>query len=354
MSLISLRQLLDHAAENNYGVPAFNVNNLEQIRAIMEGAKDLNSPVIIQASKSARKYAGPIFLKKMVQAATQEFSDIPIVLHQDHGGSPEDCKSCIDLGFTSVMMDGSLKEDQKTPSDFLYNVEVTKKTVDMAHSLGVSVEGELGCLGSLETGTGEKEDGVGAEGILSYEQLLTDPGEASTFVNQTNVDALAIAIGTSHGAYKFSKPPTGETLAMERIREIHSKLPNTHLVMHGSSTVPKNLITQINKYGGKIKETYGVPIDEIKEGIKNGVRKVNVDTDLRLASTAAIRKYFFENPSEFDPRKYLSLSKDAMKEVVKNRLEEFGAAGNASKISPSSLSVMASRYQSGELSSIIN
>ena len=354
MPLISLRQLLDHAAENNYGVPAFNVNNLEQIRAIMEGAKDLNSPVIIQASKSARKYAGPIFIKKMMQAATQEFSDIPIVLHQDHGGSPEDCKSCIDLGFTSVMMDGSLKEDQKTPSDFQYNVEVTKKTVDMAHSFGVSVEGELGCLGSLETGTGEKEDGVGAEGILSYEQLLTDPGEASTFVNQTNVDALAIAIGTSHGAYKFSKPPTGETLAMDRIREIHSKLPNTHLVMHGSSTVPKDLITQINKYGGEIKETYGVPIDEIKEGIKNGVRKVNVDTDLRLASTAAIRKYFFENPSEFDPRKYLSLSKDAMKEVVKNRLNEFGAAGNASKISPTSLSVMASRYQSGELSSIIN
>ena len=354
MSLISLRQLLDHAADNNYGVPAFNVNNLEQIRAIMEGAKDLNSPVIIQASKSARKYAGPIFIKKMMQAATQEFSDIPIVLHQDHGGSPEDCKSCIDLGFTSVMMDGSLKEDQKTPSDFQYNVEVTKKTVDMAHSFGVSVEGELGCLGSLETGTGEKEDGVGADGILSYEQLLTDPGEASTFVNQTNVDALAIAIGTSHGAYKFSKPPTGETLAMDRIREIHSKLPNTHLVMHGSSTVPKDLITQINKYGGEIKETYGVPIDEIKEGIKNGVRKVNVDTDLRLASTAAIREYFFENPSEFDPRKYLSLSKDAMKEVVKNRLKEFGAAGNASKISPTSLSVMASRYQSGELSSIIN
>ena len=354
MPLISLRQLLDHAAENNYGVPAFNVNNLEQIRAIMEGAEDLNSPVIIQASKSARKYAGPIFLKNMVQAATQEFSNIPVVLHQDHGGSPEDCKSCIELGFTSVMMDGSLREDQKTPSDFKYNVEVTKKTVDMAHFLGVSVEGELGCLGSLETGTGEKEDGVGAEGILTQDQLLTDPDEASTFVSQTKVDALAIAIGTSHGAYKFSKPPTGETLAMERIRQIHSKIPNTHLVMHGSSSVPNNLIADINKYGGKIKETYGVPLDEIKEGIKNGVRKVNVDTDLRLASTAAIRKYFFENPSEFDPRKYLSLSKDAMKEVVKNKLEEFGAAGNASKIKPSSLSIMASRYQSGDLSSITN
>ena len=354
MPLISLRQLLDHAAENNYGVPAFNVNNLEQIRAIMEGANDLNSPVIIQVSKSARKYAGPIFLKNMVQAATEEFSDIPIVLHQDHGGSPEDCKSCIELGFTSVMMDGSLREDQKTPSDFQYNVEVTKKTVDMAHYLGVSVEGELGCLGSLETGTGEKEDGVGAEGILTQDQLLTDPDEASTFVSQTKVDALAIAIGTSHGAYKFSKPPTGETLAMERIRQIHSKIPNTHLVMHGSSSVPKNLIADINKYGGEIKETYGVPVDEIKEGIKNGVRKVNVDTDLRLASTAAIRKYLFENPSDFDPRKYLSLSKDAMKEVVKNKLEAFGAAENASKIKPSSLSIMASRYQSGELSSIIN
>ncbi len=354
MPLISLRQLLDHAAENNYGVPAFNVNNLEQIRAIMEGANDLNSPVIIQVSKSARKYAGSIFLKNMVQAATQEFSDIPVVLHQDHGGSPEDCKSCIELGFTSVMMDGSLREDQKTPSDFQYNVEVTKKTVDMAHYLGVSVEGELGCLGSLETGTGEKEDGVGAEGILTQDQLLTDPDEASTFVSQTKVDALAIAIGTSHGAYKFSKPPTGETLAMEIIRQIHSKIPNTHLVMHGSSSVPKNLIADINKYGGEIKETYGVPVDEIKEGIKNGVRKVNVDTDLRLASTAAIRKYLFENPSDFDPRKYLSLSKDAMKEVVKNKLEEFGAAENASKIKPSSLSIMASRYQSGELSSIIN
>ena len=354
MPLISLRQLLDHAAENNYGVPAFNVNNLEQIRAIMESAKELNSPVIIQASKSARKYAGPKFLIKMVEAATEEFSEIPTVLHQDHGGSPEDCKSCIDLGFTSVMMDGSLEEDQKTPSDYNYNVKVTKKTVKIAHSVGVSVEGELGCLGSLETGTGEKEDGVGAEGILSHDQLLTDPNEASDFVNQTNVDALAIAIGTSHGAYKFSKPPTGETLAMDRIREIHARLPNTHLVMHGSSTVPQELISTINKFGGKLYETYGVPLSEIKTGIKNGVRKINVDTDLRLASTAAIRKYFFEHPSEFDPRKYLLVSKAAMKEVVKSRLEQFGAAGNASKIKSSSLSVMASRYQSGELISIAN
>ena len=354
MSLISLRQLLDHAAENNYGVPAFNVNNLEQIRAIMEGAKELNSPVIIQASKSARKYAGPIFLKKMVEAATEEFSNIPIVLHQDHGGSQEDCKNCIDLGFTSVMMDGSLREDQKTPSDFNYNVSVTKKTVDMAHSLGVSVEGELGCLGSLETGTGEKEDGVGAEGILSQDQLLTDPNEAADFVHQTKVDALAIAIGTSHGAYKFSKPPTGETLAMNRIKEIHQKIPNTHLVMHGSSSVPKVLISEINEFGGNIKETYGVPVSEIKEGIKNGVRKVNVDTDLRLASTAAIRKYFYQNPSEFDPRKYLLLSKDAMKEVVKSRLQEFGAAGNASSINTISLGEMAKKYKSGKFNAIIN
>ena len=320
----------------------------------MEGAKELNSPVILQASGAARKYAGPIFVKKLVEKqqwmSFQKFRPFYIKT----GGSPSDCKNCIELGFTSVMMDGSLMDDQKTPSDFEYNVRVTKKTVDIAHSLGVSVEGELGCLGSLETGTGEKEDGVGAEGKLDQDQLLTDPDEASTFVSQTNVDALAIAIGTSHGAYKFSKPPTGDILAMERIKEIHSKLPNTHLVMHGSSSVPKDLITEINKYGGKIKETFGVPINEIKEGIKNGVRKVNVDTDLRLASTAAIRKYFFENPSEFDPRKYLSLSKDAMKEVVKNRLEKFGAAGNASKITPSSLSIMASRYQLGELSSIIN
>ena len=244
MPLISLRQLLDHAAENNYGIPAFNINNLEQVRAIMEGAKELNSPVILQASKAARKYAGPIFVKKMVEAAMEEFSEIPTVLHQDHGGSPEDCKNCIELGFTSVMMDGSLKEDQKTPSDFEYNVRVTKKTVDIAHSSGVSVEGEIGCLGSLETGTGEKEDGVGAEGVLSHDQLLTDPDEASNFVDQTNVDALAIAIGTSHGAYKFSKPPTGETLAMDRIKEIHSRLPNTHLVMHGSSSVPQELISE--------------------------------------------------------------------------------------------------------------
>jgi fructose-bisphosphate aldolase class II len=354
MSLISLRQLLDHAAENNYGVPAFNVNNLEAIRAIMEGAKELNSPVILQASGAARKYAGPIFVKKLVEAAMDEFSDIPTVLHQDHGGSPSDCKNCIDLGFTSVMMDGSLMDDQKTPSDFDYNVRVTRETTDMAHALGVSVEGEIGCLGSLETGTGEKEDGVGAEGKLDHDQLLTDPNEASDFVKATNVDALAIAIGTSHGAYKFSRPPTGDILAIDRIKEIHSRLPNTHLVMHGSSSVPQELIKTINEYGGKIKETYGVPVSEIQEGIKHGVRKVNVDTDLRLAATAAVRKYFHENPSQFDPRKYLLLSKDAMKKVVKSRLEEFGTAGNASSINSISLGEMATRYKSGEFKAVIN
>ena len=354
MAIISLRQLLDHAAENNYGVPAFNVNNLEQIRAIMEGANEVNSPVIVQASAGARKYAGPRFIKSMMEAAVEEFPEIPIVMHQDHGGSPKDCKVCIDLGFSSVMMDGSLLEDQKTPSDFEYNVKVTKETVDMAHGLGVSVEGELGCLGSLETGMGEKEDGVGAEGVLSHEQLLTDPDEAAEFVKSTNVDALAIAIGTSHGAYKFSRPPSGDILAIERIREINSKLPNTHLVMHGSSSVPQDLIKIINENGGKINETYGVPVSEIQEGIKHGVRKVNVDTDLRLAATAAVRKYFHENPSQFDPRKYLLLSKDAMKEVVKSRLQEFGTAGNASSINSISLGEMSKKYKSGEFKAIIN
>ena len=344
MSLITLRQLLDHAAEFDYGVPAFNISNIEQVRAIMESALEVNSPVIMQVSKSARKYAGPIFIKKMFEAATEELSSIPLVIHQDHGGSPQDCKQCIEMGFTSVMMDGSLEEDQKTPSNFDYNVDVTKKAVNLAHSFGVSVEGELGCLGSLETGTGEQEDGVGATGTLSHDQLLTDPDEALNFVKLTNVDALAIAIGTSHGAYKFSKPPTGETLNIQRIKEINNKIPSTHLVMHGSSSVPKELIDKINQFGGKIKETYGVPIDEIKEGIKNGVRKINVDTDLRLASTAAIREYLFSNPDDFDPRKYLLASKNAMKTIVKNRLIEFGAADNASRISPISLKEMAKIY----------
>ncbi len=351
MSIISLRQLLDHAAENNYGVPAFNVNNLEQIRAIMEGAKEVNSPVIVQASAGARKYAGPRFIKSMMEAAFEEFQEIPIVMHQDHGGSPKDCKVCIDLGFSSVMMDGSLMEDQKTPSNFDYNVRVTKETVSMAHKLGVSVEGELGCLGSLETGMGEKEDGVGAEGVLSHDQLLTDPIEAEQFVKLTNVDALAIAIGTSHGAYKFSRPPSGDILAIERIKEINKKLPNTHLVMHGSSSVPQDLIEIINENGGKIKETYGVPVSEIQEGIKHGVRKINIDTDLRLASTAAIRKHFTINPSEFDPRKYLLDSKEWMKIIVTSRLKEFGCAEKASKITPIPLTRIAEEYKSGKFSS---
>ena len=354
MSIISLRQLLDHAAENNYGVPAFNVNNLEQIRAIMEGAQEMNSPVIVQASAGARKYAGPRFIKSMMQAAVEEFPNIPIVMHQDHGGSPQDCKTCIDLGFSSVMMDGSLLEDQKTPSDFEYNVKTTKETVEMAHKEGVSVEGELGCLGSLETGMGEKEDGVGAEGVLSNEQLLTDPEEAADFVNRTQVDALAIAIGTSHGAYKFTRPPTGDILAIERIKEIHKRIPSTHLVMHGSSSVPQDLLKIINENGGAIKETYGVPIKEIQEGIKHGVRKVNIDTDLRLASTAAIRKYFTKNPGQFDPRKYLLETKDAMKKIVMSRLEDFGTAGNADKIKPISLLKIAKKYSSNYLSPKIN
>ena len=349
MGIISLRQLLDHAAENNYGVPAFNVNNLEQIRAIMEGAYETNSPVIVQASAGARKYAGSRFIKSMMKAAIEEFPNIPLVMHQDHGGSPSDCKNCIDLGFSSVMMDGSLHEDQKTPSDFTYNVSVTKKTVEMAHKVGVSVEGELGCLGSLETGMGEKEDGVGADGVLTKDQLLTDPEEAAMFVNQTHVDALAIAIGTSHGAYKFTRPPTGDILAIERIKEIHKRIPNTHLVMHGSSSVPQNLLKIINENGGKIKETYGVPVNEIKEGIKYGVRKVNIDTDLRLASTAAIRKYFSKDPSQFDPRKYLIETINEMKKIVIMRLEEFKTSGNASKIKPLSLNTMASSYSSGKL-----
>ena len=349
MPLISMRQLLDHAAENDYGVPAFNVNNLEQIRAIMEGAQQMNSPVIVQASAGARKYSGPIFIKNMMQAAVEEFPTIPIVMHQDHGGTPDECRECIELGFTSVMMDGSLLADQKTPSNFEYNVKVTKETVKIAHAKGVSVEGELGCLGSLETGTGEKEDGVGAEGVLTHSQLLTDPEEAAEFVDQTNVDCLAIAIGTSHGAYKFTKPPTGEVLAIKRIKDIHTKIPNTHLVMHGSSSVPKELLDIINQNGGKISETYGVPVKEIQEGIKYGVRKINIDTDLRLAATAAIRKYFVENPDQFDPRKYLIESKNEMKNIVMKRLLEFKSADQASKIKPIPLSIMSKRYSSGEL-----
>ena len=332
MALISLRQLLDHAAENDYGVPAFNVNNLEQVRAIMEAADELDSPVILQASAGARKYAGSNFLKHLIQGAIEEFPHIPIVMHQDHGVSPAVCQRSIQLGFSSVMMDGSLAEDGKTPTDFDYNVHVTRTTVDMAHACGVSVEGEIGCLGSLETGMAAEEDGVGAEGKLTKSQLLTDPQEAFDFVAATGVDALAIAVGTSHGAYKFSRPPTGDILAIGRIKEIHEKIPNTHLVMHGSSSVPQDWLAVINKYGGEIPETYGVPVGEIQEGIRHGVRKVNIDTDLRLASTGAVRRFLAENKSEFDPRKFLIPTMNAMKDIVKARLEAFGTAGQISRI----------------------
>jgi fructose-bisphosphate aldolase class II len=345
MALISLRQLLDHAAEHSYGVPAFNVNNLEQIRAIMEAADEANSPVILQASAGARKYAGSNFLKHLIQAAIEEFPHIPIVMHQDHGVSPAICQRSIQLGFSSVMMDGSLGEDGKTPTDFDYNVHVTKTTVDMAHACGVSVEGEIGCLGSLETGMAGEEDGIGAEGKLTMAQMLTSVEEASDFVEATGVDALAIAVGTSHGAYKFSRPPTGDILAIERIKEIHARIPNTHLVMHGSSSVPQEWLATINEFGGEIPETYGVPVEEIQEGIKHGVRKVNIDTDLRLASTGATRKFLAENKSEFDPRKFLIPTMDAMKSIVLERLEAFGTAGQISNIKKVyNLEQMADRY----------
>ena len=349
MALVSMRQLLDHAAENGYGVPAFNVNNLEQMRAIMEGARETDSPVIVQASAGARKYAGPNFLRHLILAAIEEFPDIPVVMHQDHGASPDVCQRSIQYGFSSVMMDGSLMEDQKTPSGYEYNVDVTKRTTGMAHACGVTVEGELGCLGSLETGEAGEEDGVGAAGSLSKEQLLTDPEQAVDFVEKTGVDALAIAIGTSHGAYKFTRPPTGDILAIDRIKAIHSRLPNTHLVMHGSSSVPQEWLKVINEHGGEIPETYGVPVEEIQEGIKYGVRKVNIDTDLRLVSTGSIRRFLDNNRSEFDPRKYFTESLIAMKGIVLDRYEAFGTAGNGSKIKPISLDAMAGRYSTGDL-----
>ena len=349
MALISLRQLLDHAAENGYGVPAFNVNNLEQMRSIMEGAAATRSPVIVQASAGARKYAGSNFLRHLILSALEEFPDIPVCMHQDHGASPAACQRSIQLGFSSVMMDGSLKEDQKTPASYEYNVDVTRRTVEMAHACGVSVEGELGCLGSLETGQAGEEDGVGAEGILTHDQMLTDPEEAADFVAKTQVDALAIAIGTSHGAYKFTRPPTGDVLSIERIKAINARIPNTHLVMHGSSSVPQDWLEVINANGGEIPETYGVPVSEIQEGIKNGVRKVNIDTDLRLASTGAIRRFMAENPSEFDPRKYLGASMVAMREIVEDRYKAFGCEGQADKLKPMSLEAMTAEYASGRL-----
>ncbi len=347
MALITLRQLLDHAAEYGYGIPAFNVNNLEQTRAIMEAARATNSPVIMQASAGARKYAGAPFLRHMILAAIEEFPEIPVCMHQDHGTSPAVCQRSIQLGFSSVMMDGSLMEDGKTPSSYEYNVDVTRRTVEMSHACGVSVEGELGCLGSLETGEAGEEDGVGAAGKLSHDQMLTDPDEAADFVAKTGVDALAIACGTSHGAYKFTRPPTGDILAIDRIREIHAKIPNTHLVMHGSSSVPQDWLAIINEFGGEIPETYGVPVEQICEGIKHGVRKVNIDTDLRLASTGTIRRFMAQNPAEFDPRKYLGKTVEAMRDICIARYEAFGTAGHASKIVPIGLEQMATNYSNG-------
>ncbi len=354
MALISLRQMLDHAAEYQYGVPAFNVNNLEQMRAIMLAAEQTDSPVIVQASAGARKYAGAPFLRHLIQAAVEEWPDIPVCVHQDHGTSPAICQRSIQLGFTSVMMDGSLMEDGKTPSSYEYNVDVTRRSVDMAHACGVSVEGELGCLGSLETGQAGEEDGVGAEGTLTQGQMLTDPEEAADFVSKTQVDALAIACGTSHGAYKFSRPPTGDILAIDRIKEINKRIPGTHLVMHGSSSVPQEWLAIINQYGGEIPETYGVPVEQICEGIKYGVRKINIDTDLRLASTGAVRRYLAENPAAFDPRSYLKETITAMKDIAVARYEAFGTAGNAGKIKAIGLDAMTSRYELGELDPKIN
>ena len=352
MALVTLRQLLDHAAEHGYGVPSFNVNNLEQVRAIMQAADETDAPVILQASAGARKYAGAPFLHHLLQAAIEEWPHIPVVMHQDHGASPAVCQRSIQLGFSSVMMDGSLEADMKTPASYEYNVATTRRVVDMAHACGVSVEGELGCLGSLETGLAGEEDGSGAAGHLDHAQLLTDPDQALDFVRETGVDALAIAIGTSHGAYKFTRPPSGDILAIDRIREIHSRLPNTHLVMHGSSSVPQDWLETINRYGGDMGRTYGVPVEEIQKGIKHGVRKVNIDTDLRMAATGAVRRFFAEHRQEFDPRKWLAASTQAMKQICKDRYEAFGSAGRASGIKPISLERMAQLYEAGKLDRI--
>jgi fructose-bisphosphate aldolase class II len=349
MARITLRQLLDHAAEVGYGVPAFNINNMEQALAILAAADSVDAPVILQASRGARQYAHDIMLTKMMDALVEIYPQIPICVHQDHGNNEATCVTAIQSHFTSVMMDGSLKADGKTPADYEYNVRITKAVTDMAHWGGVSVEGELGVLGSLESGMGEAEDGHGAEGVLSHDQLLTDPDQAVDFVAKTKVDALAIAMGTSHGAYKFSRKPDGAVLAMNVIEEIHRRLPNMHLVMHGSSSVPQDLQDIINTYGGEMPQTWGVPVDEIQRGIKHGVRKVNIDTDNRMAMTGAIRKVFAQNKSEFDPRKYLKPAMDAMQKLCRQRFEEFGTAGNASKIKPLPLAAMARRYASGEL-----
>ena len=353
MALVSMRELLDHAAANGYGIPAFNVNNLEQVQAVMAAADDVGAPVILQASAGARKYAGESFIKHLIQAACEAYPHIPLVMHQDHGTSPAVCQGAIDLGFGSVMMDGSLKEDGKTPSSFDYNVQVTRTVVDMAHRVGVTVEGELGCLGSLETGEAGEEDGIGAVGKLDHSQMLTDPEEAAQFVQATQLDALAIAIGTSHGAYKFTRKPTGDILAISRVKAIHARIPNTHLVMHGSSSVPQDLLAIINQYGGQMKETYGVPVEEIQEAIKYGVRKVNIDTDIRLAMTGAVRKFQAENPDKFDMREWMKLAREAAKAICNQRYLEFGCEGQAAKIKGESLSVMAQRYADGALAQVV-
>jgi fructose-bisphosphate aldolase class II len=349
MPMISMRQLLDHAAEYDYGVPAFNINNMEQMLAIMSAAKKTNAPVIMQASRGARKYANDLVLAHLIKAAVELYPDIPVCMHQDHGNNPETCLSAITSGFSSVMMDGSLAEDAKSPATYEYNVAVTKEVADMAHMVGVSVEGELGCLGSLETGAGEAEDGHGFEGTLDHSMLLTDPDQAADFVSKTKVDALAVAIGTSHGAYKFSRKPTGDILAMEVVKKIHARLPNTHLVMHGSSSVPQDLQDLINKYGGEMPQTFGVPVEEIQQGIKHGVRKINIDTDNRMAMTAAIRKVLMEKKAEFDPRAYLKPAMEAMQKICEERFEQFQTSGKASKIKVVPLTEMARRYKAGEL-----
>lgn len=353
MALVSMRELLDHAAEHHYGIPAFNVNNLEQVQAVMAAADEVGAPVILQASAGARKYAGESFIKHLIQAAVEAWPHIPVAMHQDHGQSPAVCESAIRLGFTSVMMDGSLHEDGKTPASYAYNVEVTRRVVEMAHRVGVTVEGELGCLGSLETGLAGEEDGIGAAGKLDHSALLTDPEEAARFVQETQLDALAIAIGTSHGAYKFTRPPTGDVLAIDRVKAIHARIPNTHLVMHGSSSVPQALLARINQYGGRMKETYGVPVPEIQEAIKHGVRKINIDTDIRLAMTAAVRQFLYENPDKFDAREWLKPAREAAKQVCKQRYLEFGCEGMGPKIKGLSLSIMAYRYERGELAQVV-
>jgi len=352
MALVSMRELLDHAAANGYGIPAFNVNNLEQVQAVMEAAKETGAPVILQASAGARKYAGESFIKYLITAAVEAYPDIPLVMHQDHGQSPEVCKGAIDLGFSSVMMDGSLLADGKTISSYEYNVEVTGKVAEMAHKVGVTVEGELGCLGSLETMRGDKEDGHGTDATMTRvtrDQLLTDPEQAADFVKRTQIDALAIAIGTSHGAYKFTRKPTGDILAIDRIKEIHRRIPNTHLVMHGSSSVPQELLAIIRQYGGQMKETYGVPVEEIQEAIKHGVRKINIDTDIRLAMTGAVRKFMAENPEKFDAREWLKPAREAAKQVCKQRYIEFGCEGQGARIKGETLQTVAAKYARGEL-----